>query len=445
MAGIAGVAETGQSGLVERMLDKIAHRGKAGRRVAEFKQATLGAVWPPSQTTALRPKEEMVKDSAGDGHLAAVQIVNGKPLLVRDLFGVAPLYYGRTSAGVLCFASEVKGLLAATKVISSLPPACSYDGESLACHYRLAKKPPLKEDPGTVALKLRRKLEAPVQVSMERGQVGAWLSGGLDSSAIVAMARPWVAQLHTFAAGLAGAPDLEYAREVAHFLKCTHHEVVIAMGDMLRVLPEVIYHLESFDALLVRSSVVNYLAARRAADDVAEVLSGEGGDELFAGYAYLKVIAPQQLADELVDITARLHNTALQRVDRCACAHGLVAHVPFLTPRVVEYTLRIPAEYKIRDGVEKWILREAIGSSLPAKVLNRPKVKFWEGAGVGALLSDHADQQVSDGDFSRERVLPNGWRLASKEELMYYRIFREPFGQIENLSWMGRTKDAPGS
>lgn len=77
------------------------------------------------------------------------------------------------------------------------------------------------------------------------------------------------------------------------------------------------------------------------------------------------------------------------------------------------------------------------------RMLDRPKAKFWEGSGVGALLAEHADREVSDDDFRSQRCLPNGWSLNTKEELMYYRLFREHFGDLPSLDWMGRTKGAP--
>jgi len=185
---------------------------------------------------------------------------------------------------------------------------------------------------------------------------------------------------------------------------------------------------------------MNYLVAREIGRHVGEVFSGEGGDELFGGYHYLKGLDPASLADELIDITGRLHNTALQRVDRSAAAAGLIVHVPLTFPEIVEHAMAIPAEYKIRGGIEKWILRQAMADDLPASVASRPKSKFWEGSGVSGLLSSHAEETIADGAFERERVLPNGWVLNSKEELLFYRIFKEQFGEAGDLAWMGRTK-----
>jgi len=212
---------------------------------------------------------------------------------------------------------------------------------------------------------------------------------------------------------------------------------------MIRVLPDVIYHLESFDALLVRSSITNYLVAKLASEHVSEVFSGEGGDELFAGYDYLKSIPPEQLEKELIKITGSLHNTALQRVDRSASAHGTRAHVVFANPEVVRFALTIPVKYKIFNNQEKWILRKAMEELLPDSILQRPKAKFWEGAGVENVLSEYASKMITDRDFRIERITSNGLNINTKEELFYYRIFKDHFGSDHNLKWMGRTKGSP--
>jgi asparagine synthase (glutamine-hydrolysing) len=444
MTAIAGVAATGKQALVESMLDRMGYRGTAGRRVTEEDGVTLGICWTAYQGFGT-PKSlatNGVYDLAGDERLAEARIVGDKLVLTRDALGVAPLYFGWDEEGALCFASEVKALLLATNAVQELPPGCTFDGVSVQSYARLDAGWPLLELAEAIAAELRRRLEKAVQKRIGDAEVGSWLSGGLDSSGLAALARPHVRTLHTFAAGLPGAPDLTHAKMAADFIRATHHEVVVDFDEILAVLPKVIYHLESFDALLVRSSITNYLVAKTASDYVPAVLSGEGGDELFAGYDYLKRIATDLLGEELLDITGRLHNTALQRVDRSASAHGTVAHVPFLDPDVVAYALCIPVEYKIRFHVEKWILRKALQGALPSAILDRPKAKFWEGTGVGELLARHAEERITNSDFRAEQTLPNRWQLNSKEELLYYRLFREFFGEMDVLAWMGRTKGA---
>jgi asparagine synthase (glutamine-hydrolysing) len=447
MAGIAGVDQLGKEYTVKKMLSKISHRGNGGWHVQEVENATFGLVYTGLQKDSLfrlKRKNEAL-DGNNPGHQALVKAKEGGLVLKRDPLGVAPLYYGEDDEGSLYFASEVKALVDFCSDIQIVPPGCKYDGEQLTSYFKLKEKLPLDDAPDIIADDLKRLIVNSIERRVEQKNiVGCWLSGGLDSSALAALCRPRVKNLYTFVAGLEGSPDLENAKEVARFIDSEHHELVVSFADLVLALPDVIFHLESFDALLVRSSLVNYLVAKRTSEYVDSVLSGEGGDELFAGYHYLKCLAPEELQDELIDITQRLHNTALQRVDRNASAYGVVAHVCYLDPEIVDYALRIPMEYKLLDNrVEKWILRKALADELPKKVLDRKKVKFWEGAGVGEYMLDYADITITDEDFRRERILRNGWKLNSKEELLYYRIFKEYFGEQEDYSWMGRTKSVP--
>jgi asparagine synthase (glutamine-hydrolysing) len=448
LGGIAGIAEPGMVVDVNNMLDKIEHRGPDDRKVVEHDEATLGAVWTKTQEDQMSNLEQShsVMDCVSGGHIACAQIRKNKLELIRDQLGVAPLYYGYNENGALCFASEVKALLKATNDIHIMPPGHRFDGTVMKPYYRLKQKSLLNKRSEQIAEELKERLDNTVASFVEEfDKIGSWLSGGLDSSALTALARPHVKKLYTFSAGFSGAPDLKYAKKVAEYLGSDHHEVIINMDDVLSALPEIIYHLESFDALLVRSSINNYIVAQLASEYVKVVISGEGGDELFGGYAYLKSLSLSMLPEELIDITNRLHNTALQRVDRSASAHGTMAYVAFLDPKVVNYALRIPARYKIFNGVEKWILRKAMEHNyiLPKNILNRTKSKFWKGSGMNDLLEQYAEKQISNNEFRRDRELRNGWRLNTKEELLYYRIFQKYFKRVKDLSWMGRTKGAP--
>lgn len=461
MSAIAGISRQGQPDLVKKMLKKMDYRGRAHPIIIEHQDVTLGmvanhpesirnptsfpnqAVWDGPRPPL--PIAEQVRQASSAFSLAAG--TSDGIFLSRDALGIRPLYCGRTHEGAFCFASEVKALLEVTRTIQEFPPGSWLDSEHvLHSFYELKAVSPMDQPANVLASQLRLLLEQAALRRIDGPVMGSWLSGGLDSSAIAALVRPHVQTLHTFAGGMTGAPDLKYARQMAEFLHTEHHELIMTIQDFLKVLPDVIYHLESFDALLVRSTLVNFLVAEAASHYVGSAFSGEGGDELFGGYAYLKHLPEEQLPAELVDITGRLHNTALQRVDRSASAHGLVIYVPLLDLDVVNFALSVPPEWKIRHqaaGVEKYIFRLAMQGALPEDVLWRPKSKFWQGAGIDSLLDQHAIATITQADFSRERCLPNGWMLNSPEELLYYRIFKEHFGEFDDLSWMGRTKGVP--
>ena len=131
--------------------------------------------------------------------------------------------------------------------------------------------------------------------------------------------------------GTADSPDLAAARLVAERLGTEHHERVYEPEELHELLPDVIASIESYDPSLVRSALPNFLLADLAAQSVKVVLTGEGADELFAGYEYVRAITDHgELHDELVRTIEELHSLNLQRCDRVTMAHGLEARVPFL-------------------------------------------------------------------------------------------------------------------
>ncbi len=444
MSGIVGIAHSQRRKEVELMLDTIKHRGPAGKAVVDLEQdnATLGVVWTKQQAESknLLLEKKIARDSAGKWHLAEARVMDGGIALSRDSLGAAPLYYGWTDDRVFCFASEVKALLAVSQQVFEVPPGAALDLQHFNPPSAVIQEARLDGSPDKIAAELFSKLDKAVKTGYENGAEGCWLSGGLDSSVLCALLHPYVKNLHTFSVGMKGSSDLYYAQQVAQALGTKHHELVVDQDNLIEIMPKAIYCLESFDARLVRSSLMNYLVGELAAKYVPAVLSGEAGDELFAGYDYLQGMELSGLPAELLDIQARLHNTAFQRVDRSSAGHGLIAHLPFADPEVVQYARRIPANLLIKDGLGKWIVRQALKGKLPDEVLWRGKAKFWQGSGINELFVGIAESQISDAEFEKEKALPNGWTISSKEELLYYREFKKRFGELMTLDWMGRSK-----
>jgi asparagine synthase (glutamine-hydrolysing) len=261
--------------------------------------------------------------------------------------------------------------------------------------------------------------------------VGVFLSGGLDSSLVAAIAARVLAgrgeRLKTFAVGTPGSPDLAAARRVAEHLWTEHHETTYTAEEALEALPGVVRSIESFDPGLVRSAVPNYMLARATAEHVKVVLTGEGADELFAGYDYMREFTdPAGLHAELERTVCSLHNLNLQRCDRVTMAHGLEARVPFLDREVIDWAMSLPAEAKVAGpGVpEKRLLREAFQGWLPHDLLWRDKAEFGDGSGAREALSSAIEGAISDEELEAERDAVDP-PLRTKEELAYYRIFRD--------------------
>src|SRR5918998_846207 len=175
------------------------------------------------------------------------------------------------------------------------------------------------------------------------------------------------------------------ARGPAEHLGTELHESPYTEEDALNVLPEVVRIIESFDPSLVRSAVPNFILAEFTARHVKVVLTGEGADEIFAGYEYLEEFrTEEELHAELVRTIKGLHDLNLQRADRVTMAHGLEARVPFLELDMISLGLSLPAGWKLagEDQPEKRLLKMAFEGWLPDDFLWRKKAQFGDGSGA---------------------------------------------------------------
>src|SRR3954466_12594153 len=351
---------------------------------------------------------------------------DGRFVAARDPVGIKPLYWARRN-GAVRFASEMHAFDPEWQAfVEPFPPGCAWTPEEGL--RRFASAVPAAREPVTDREELltgtRETLVRAVrQQMMGDVNVGVFLSGGLDSSLVAAIASRIANErgrgLPTFPVCPQASADLAAARTVAEHLGRDHVEVTYTAAEALESLPNVVRAIESFDPGLVRSAVPNYMLARTTRQHVKVVLTGEGADELFAGYEYMRDFTePAALHAELERTVRSLHNLNLQRCDRVTMAHAVEARVPFLDREVIEWALRVPPEAKIaRPGEpEKRLLREAFDGWLPDELLWREKAEFGDGSGARDVLSEAIEADISDEESAAERnaVAPP---LRTKEEL----------------------------
>ena len=385
---------------------------------------------------------------------------DGRFVAARDPVGIKPLYWARRE-GEVRFASEMGAFDPSwLPLVEVFPPGHYWTPEGglkrfeRAVAERALKPFPPPESPGDpIPEDLLRETREVLVTSVDRQMmgdvpVGVFLSGGLDSSLVAAIAADYLKargkRLQTFAVGTEESSDLRAARTVAKHLGTDHHEALYEAQDALDVLPEVVRAIESFDPSLVRSAVPNFLLARFTAKHVKVVLTGEGADEIFAGYGYYHRDFPEEadLQAELVRTIEGLHNLNLQRADRVTMAHGLEARVPFLDREVIAFGLHLPAGWKVagEHQPEKRLLREAFAGWLPEEFLWRKKEQFGTGSGAREVLSKAIEARINDEEFEAERGAIDP-PLRTKEELAYYRILAEALPGLRPEETIGRFAD----
>jgi asparagine synthase (glutamine-hydrolysing) len=378
-----------------------------------------------------------------DGMFAIAVAGADRLMLARDPIGIKPLYIswnGRTGAACrLRFASELHALTGSPDPVRPLAPGCMFDSErGLSAFFDLALPRPLDEAEETISARLAQTLRESVRSHlMSDVPVGVFLSGGLDSSIVAALMRPHVKELHSFTVGLPGSQDLKHARIVADRLGTIHHEGHFGVDDVVRELPAIARHIESYDRYIASNSIPAWFCSRLAASTVKVALVGEGADELFAGYTYYRSIRdPEVLRRELHRGIADLHQTNLQRVDRMSMAHGVECRVPYITPAVVNLALAIPVHLKVREGrdrgdgkrIGKYILRRTFDGLLPDEIIWGSKRDFDHGSGMTEILGEAVNRAVAGLDTKAYRRLHRSAWLRRDEEVCFHKLLRDAYG-----------------
>jgi asparagine synthase (glutamine-hydrolysing) len=386
--------------------------------------------------------------------------------LARDRLGIKPLYYSYGDGRSLRFASTTQALLEAGDVdtaidpvalhqqltlhavvpaprtllkgIRKLPPATtlSIDAQGREhCrtywHLRATRPAEPRSEPEwleAVHQSLRRAVRRRLDVADV--PVGVLLSGGLDSSLLVALlAESGVRDLLTFSIGFEDQPEEQgsefaYSDQVVERYATRHHQYLIPNAEVLQRLPEAVTCMA--EPMVGQDAVAFYLLAERVSRAVKVVQTGQGADEVFGGYfwyslmdaeqgsdserfrrhyfdrdheEYLETVNPiyhgpdytaqtiaERLAlpdaDEFMDRVLRLDVTTLivddpvKRVDNMTMAWGLEARVPFLDHELVELAMQMPPDLKIRHSSGKYILKQLARGRLPDAVIDRPKGHF---------------------------------------------------------------------
>lgn len=377
----------------------------------------------------------------------------GEIYLVRDPLGIKPLYIYEDDQQII-FSSELKGILALPDLNRNLNPfgiqdylffrytAAPYTifqniikarpgyfyrfSNNQLSHFPFyeikhhdgdSAKFPIEETKSEIDRLFKNSVRSQL---MGEVPVGALLSGGIDSSAIAYYLNQLGANLTTFNIGFPEVNEFEYSREIARQFNLQHIEITTSVDILIDQYDQINHYLD--EPMADPACLPLYILAKELKKHVTVVLSGEGGDELFAGYpqylhtpnadtdylgkypAFLQqsfyfdnfcqffndqTIAPHHLRhrkyfseNTLLNgmLNHDLHNwlpdNLMMKADKILMSQSLEGRFPFLDHDLLKYVSQLPTEYKIRDGITKWILKEIMLPKLPEKIVNRPKMGF---------------------------------------------------------------------
>ncbi len=326
---------------------------------------------------------------------------SGDCFAARDHIGIKPLYYGAIDS-LVGFASERKCFLGLAKTTQEVMPGSYWHNGEVTRYVSFEAVPEYGMPEAAAIAECRRRMEEAVRKQVATDlPIAVIFSGGLDSTIILHLATKFHKDVTAFSIGTDNSADLAFARRfctergIPHVITEFHH------GQISRNIRNSVFNGEFFEPVDISDMLTMaavYSAVRANGFKVA--LSGDGSDEIFAGYDLFKTTDdPYGLSTYRLN---NLHRTDLQRTDRSSMANSIECRVPFLDRAVIEHAMSLPFDMKVRNGVEKYVLREAFREEIPSYMIDRPKIRMPEGIGIHDQIFN-ALAEVQTGDI----ILPD--------------------------------------
>ncbi|MCE9617739.1 MAG: 7-cyano-7-deazaguanine synthase [Nitrosarchaeum sp.] len=260
------------------------------------------------------------------------------------------------------------------------------------------------------------------------------LSGGLDSTVIAYFLKERKPQTVAIIAKDFVASDLTYCQRVSKEFNIPLTIKQVSTTDILNAIEETVKILKNFNDIEIRNNVVMYLAIKWAKEQNSTgIITGDGADELFAGYNFLRNKPKDELEKEIQRVCNIMHFPT-QKIGK---ALGIMVESPFLDEKIIEFSKTIPVDFKIRNEGEKihgkWILRKTFEKDIPTQIVWREKSPMQDGSGTVGL-SNLFDSVISDQVFLENKKKieeTDGVIIRTKESMHYYKIYRNLYEMPE--------------
>jgi asparagine synthase (glutamine-hydrolysing) len=383
-------------------------------------------------------KEEFVVDL--DSEMFALVIFDkatNEVFAARDRLGVKPLYYAHDMSGALYFASEIKALVCLDGVteVHEFPPGHYFYKDQFVKYWSVAagkdKNPNLNNLKTIIEEAVRKRVRTEMPIAV-------FLSGGVDSSMVMELATRFHRDVTALILGEKDSLDRVSAVEICE-KKGWKYKITEPRIDYENELPDTVYYVESYDPNIVRHSYANDVISKLAhVLGFKVVLTGEGIDEIFAGYNEFLEMNGAKINDGCSALLASMSRGNLMRIDKMAMRHTVEVRCPFFDQALVGAAMAIDGSLKVGEyngkKFTKLIFRKIAAEYLPESTAFREKAPFANGAGMNVgvnykksdgVLSEIAQRLVPDAEFEKIKNEFPDRGFETKEEILIFEKYRD--------------------